>query len=386
MTTNTIAEPTSEPLRVRDLTCWLERFAPLSLAEDWDNVGLLMGDPDAPVTRVMTCLTVTPQTAAEAIADQIDLIVSHHPILFRGIKRLRADRGDTGFLWTLARAGVAVYSPHTAFDNCPGGINDELAQRLGLNDVRPLRPPAATEQFKLVVFTPESDLEPVRRAAAQAGAGVIGDYTFCSFELRGRGTFLGGDATNPTIGQAGRLETVEEVRLEMVCPPERVDEVVRAVIQAHSYEEPAYDLVKLHTPGRGPGVGRIGTLDESHTLESLAAHVARVLGLPKVELAGDPTRPARTLAIMCGAGDDVLGDARRAGADALLTGEARFHRGLEAFQEGIGLILAGHYATERPGVERLAARLSEAFPTLRVHAARRERDPFQSVAARPRTA
>ena len=377
-----LSEAPNSTIRTRDLTAWLERFAPLRLAEDWDNVGLLMGDPDAAVSRVMTCLTVTPETAAEAIDERVELVVSHHPILFRGTKRLRADRGDTGFLWNLARAGVAVYSPHTAFDNCEGGINDELARRLGLTQVRPLRPPAATEQFKLVVFTPESDLEPVRRAAALAGAGVIGDSSFCSYELRGRGTFLGGDSTNPTIGQAGRLETVEEVRLEMVCPPDRVDAVTRAVIEAHSYEEPAYDIVKLHAPGRGPGVGRIGTLAEPHTLSSLTVHVARSLGISRVELAGDPTRPARTVAIMCGAGDDFLGDARRAGADALLTGEARFHRGIEACQEGVGLILAGHHATERPGVERLAARLADAFPTLQVHAARRERDPFQTVAVR----
>src|SRR5262249_2292819 len=139
--------------QVADVVRWIEAFAPSRLAEDWDNVGLLWGDPAAAVTRIMTCLTVTDKSADEAIEEAAELIVSHHPVLFRAVKRVRADQQDTGMLWRLARAGVSIVSPHTAFDNTAGGINDGLARRLGLTEVRPLRPHAATDGFKVVVFT-----------------------------------------------------------------------------------------------------------------------------------------------------------------------------------------------------------------------------------------
>ena len=193
---------------VADLTTWLEQFAPSRLAERWDNVGLLWGDPGAVVERVMTCLTVTPATAAEAIREQAALIISHHPILFRETKRIRADLPETGHLWQLARAGIAIASPHTAFDNTRDGINDILCQRLGLAEVAPLRPiifgaGAVPQSFKIVVFTPETERDAVSTAAFSAGAGRIGAYEQCSFAIPGEGTFFGTDDANPTVGERG---------------------------------------------------------------------------------------------------------------------------------------------------------------------------------------
>ena len=176
---------------VAELVQWLEDFAPSRLAEPWDNVGLLWGDPAASVERLMTCLTVTRITAAEAVAEQAGLIVSHHPVLFREVKRIRADLPVTAPLWILARAGIAVASPHTAFDSTAGGINDGLCRRLGLVDVAPLRPLAAPASYKIVVFTPESDRQAVLAGAFEAGAGRIGAYTECSFAIPGQGTFFG---------------------------------------------------------------------------------------------------------------------------------------------------------------------------------------------------
>ena len=209
---------------VADVAGWLERFAPSHLAESWDNVGLLWGDPSVVVERVMTCLTVTPTTAAEAIRARAGLIVSHHPVLFRAVKQVRADRVETGYLWDLARAGVAIASPHTAFDNTDGGINDLLCRRLGIVETSPLRPiGSGRASFKVVVFTPEADREAVMAGAFAAGAGVIGDYRECSFAIPGAGTFFGTEATDPAIGQKGRRETVAELRLEFVCPANRLD-------------------------------------------------------------------------------------------------------------------------------------------------------------------
>jgi putative NIF3 family GTP cyclohydrolase 1 type 2 len=198
---------------VADLHAWLESFAPSRLAESWDNVGLLFGDPAAEIARVMTCLTVTPRSADEAISEGVQAIVSHHPVLFKPTKSLRADRPETSFLWRLARAGVAILSPHTAFDNTVGGINDGLASRLGLVDVGPLRPSPMFACQKVVVFAPEADREAVLAAAFEAGAGRIGAYSECSFGSIGSGTFFGAEGTNPAVGEAGRRRVAAGVRL-----------------------------------------------------------------------------------------------------------------------------------------------------------------------------
>jgi dinuclear metal center YbgI/SA1388 family protein len=362
---------------------WVEGFAPRRLAEDWDNVGLLWGDPRANVSRIMTCLTVTSATAAEAIEEKAGLIVSHHPVLFRAAKRVRADDPETGMLWSLARAGVAILSPHTAFDNTAGGINDGLARRLGLTDVRPLRPFRSAPGFKVVVFTPRTDREAVLAAAFAAGAGRIGAYNECSFTGSGHGTFFGNEGANPTIGEAGRRETVREQRVEIVCPAERLDGVLAAIRSAHSYEEPAIDVYPLHAVSVSgkEGAGRLGRLPAVVTLQEFASQVANSLNAMGLQLVGPPDRPIERVAIVCGAGDDFLGDSARAGASVLLTGEARFHRALEAESLGIALVVAGHHATERPGVEDLADRLTAAFPALHVWASRRERDPLRTVIA-----
>jgi dinuclear metal center YbgI/SA1388 family protein len=364
---------------VRDVHHWLDRFAPPRLAEPWDNVGLLWGDPDAEVSRVLTCLTVTPRSALEAVHERAELIVSHHPVLFRGVKRVVANQHDQGMLWPLARAGVSILSPHTAFDNTAGGINDGLARRLGLIEVGPLRPSSSAGSFKVVVFTPESDREAVLAAAFEAGAGRIGAYEQCSFAIPGEGTFFGAEGSNPTVGRAGRRESVSELRLEVVCPADRLPDVLAAVRSAHSYEEPAIDVFPLHAVPDGPGSGRVGRLPASSTLGVFAVAVGDALASPALQFVGEPDRPVDRVALVCGAGDDFLADALRAGADVLLTGEARFHRALEAEALGIGLVVAGHHATERPGVEDLAARLAADFPALTVWPSRREHDPLRPL-------
>jgi dinuclear metal center YbgI/SA1388 family protein len=356
---------------------FLESFAPPDLAADWDNVGLLLGQRGAAAGRLMTCLTVTPDSATEAVEDRAQLIVSHHPVLFRAARRLTDDTPEGRTLLALARAGVAVYSPHTAFDNTPGGINDLLASRLGLAGTAPLRPQKGGGQVKVVVFVPDKDLERVADALFAAGAGAIGQYSQCSFRLAGTGTFFGSEATNPTVGRKGRREEVSEWRLEAVCPEDRLNEAVAAVRRSHSYEEPAFDVYPLH-PGAGTrGEGRLGNLAAPVPLREFAAAVRQALGTGPVPVVGEPERPVRRVAVVCGSGGDFLPDAARARADVLLTGELRFHDCLEAQARGLALVLPGHYATERPGVEDLARRLGEHFADLEVWPSRRERDPLQ---------
>ncbi|QEH32629.1 Putative GTP cyclohydrolase 1 type 2 [Aquisphaera giovannonii] len=367
---------------VSEVAAWLEGFAPSRLAESWDNVGLLMGDPDGPAGRVMTCLTVTDETAGEAVEERADLVVSHHPVLFRGEKRIRADLPGTSPVWKLAKAGIAVASPHTAFDSTAGGINDGLCRRFGLVEVAPIRPAAGPATFKVVAFTPASDRDAVLAAAFAAGAGRIGAYEECSFAIPGQGTFFGTEGTDPAVGRKGRRETVEELRLEMICPGARLAATLAAIRSHHSYEEPAIDVYPLHDERPHGGSGRIGRLEEVRGLEDFAAAVSRALGHIPVHVAGDPAKLVRRVAVACGAADEFLGDAARAGADVLVTGEARFHRAIEAEALGMGLILAGHYGTERPAVEDLAVQLALAFPELIVWPSRRERDPLRLVQTR----
>src|SRR5262249_28127827 len=325
---------------------FLENFAPAKTAAEWDNVGLLLGDRGAGVERVLTCLTITPEVVAEALEAGANLIVTHHPILFRGTKRLTTGNPEGRMLLALVQAGVSVHSPHTAFDNAAGGINDALAQRLGLADVVPLRRSPPPGQVKVVVFVPEKDLQKVSDAVFAAGAGRIGAYEQCSFRLAGVGTFFGTDATNPSVGEKGRREEVNEWRLEVVCNEADVERVVTAMRRAHSYEEPAYDVYPTRAgKPSSSGEGRVGKLAKPTPLKKLAQGVKASLSAAGVQLVGEPGRRVERVAIVCGAGGEFLSDAIRARADVFLTGEMRFHDYLSAKAHDVGLVLPGHYAT-----------------------------------------
>ncbi len=354
---------------------FLEQGTPLGLAAEWDNVGLLLGDRAAEVQRIMTCLTVTPASAAEAIEKSAQLIVTHHPILFRPVKRLTSATTEGRMVLALARAGVAVFSPHTAFDNAGGGINALLAGRFELRDVAPLRRRTGPRDCKLVVFVPDTDLTPVSDALFAAGAGNIGQYSQCSFRLAGTGTFFGSEASQPSVGQKGRREEVREWRLEAICPESAVERAVAAMRRAHSYEEPAYDVYPLQPQSSADGEGRIGRLPRPTRLGELGQTAKALFKSQGLGFVGDPDKLMEKVAIACGAGGEFLGDAVRGQADVFITGEVRFHDALSAQASGLALLLPGHYATERLGVETLAERLQRQWPDIEVWASGREQDP-----------
>ena len=365
-------------MNVRQAVSLLEEWFPRRLAESWDNVGLLLGDEAAPVQRVMTCLTLTAETAREAIREKVDLVISHHPIFFKKISRLTATGPDAA-AYELARAGIALFSPHTAFDSAAEGINDQIAKRLGLTSVRPLRAASQPAMNKLVVFVPASNLDAVSSAIFQAGGGRIGEYSECSFRVTGSGTFLGSEYSKPTIGQAGRREEVAEHRLEVLVSSCRLDGVIQAMIAAHSYETPAFDVYPLQSSPDALGSGRVGDLPLELALDVLARQVKSALAARGVEVVGMPDRSCRRVAIGCGSAAEFLTDAKAAGCDVLVTGEARFHDALLARDQEMGLILAGHYATERFALETLADRLVAAWPGVVVWASQDESDPLRHV-------
>jgi dinuclear metal center YbgI/SA1388 family protein len=354
----------------------LETLAPLTLAESWDNVGLLLGDQQQSVSRVMTCLTITPEVVSEAIEKQAGLIVSHHPVLFKAVQKLTSSTADGKLLLPLLRNNIAVYSAHTAYDNCAQGINQQLAELLGLENIRPLIPASAGKQFKLAVFVPEAEVNQVADAMHQAGAGHIGNYSHCSFRTPGTGTFRGNEQSNPTVGQAGHFESVSEVKLEVLCPARQLSAVLAAMKAAHSYEEPAFDVYPLHETIDGTqGSGRLGQLPSPLSASALGSLVASSLNTT-LTLTGHRQHAAiRTVAIVCGAGGSLLSQAVAARADAFLTGEIRFHDELAAQAAGVAVLVAGHYATERPGVEQLARQLAARLPDCAVWASSAEQNP-----------
>ncbi|GGI08366.1 Nif3-like dinuclear metal center hexameric protein [Egicoccus halophilus] len=339
-----------------------ERYPPAE-AMRWDAVGLQVGDPAWPVARVLVSLDVTGAVVAEAAREPDTLVVAHHPLLFRPLTALTPATASGRTALAAARVGVAVAAAHTNLDVARdgAGTSDPVVRALGLRDVRPLTTELReADELKLVTFVPPEALDRVLDAVTAAGAGRIGDYERCSFRMRGTGTFRPLPGSDPYSGEGvGRDAAEEEWRLEVVLPRRRAGAVVAALHAAHPYEQAAYDLHPL-LAGAEVGLGRVGVLQETTSLEALAAIVRERLPAPHLRYAGDPDRPVRTVAVVGGAGDGHLGDALRAGADVYVTGDLRHHVTLDALEQGLALIDAGHHATEVAALPAWIERLSTA--------------------------
>lgn len=367
-------------MNVRDICNVLGKIAPLSLAAEWDNVGLLVGDPRTAVRKLLLCIDLTPEVLAEAVRAKAQMIMAYHPPIFKNISRVTADASPV--VYQVARKGVAVYSMHTALDAAVGGTNDVLADVLDLHDRKPLEPAFDQDKCKIVVFLPAEDLPAVASAAFAAGAGVIGEYHGCSFMGHGVGTFCGSEHANPTRGRAERHEALEETRLEMVAPKSRLATVTQAIRDAHSYEEPAIDVYPLLDTPTDLGLGRVGRLAKPATLETIIRRIKKALGVPRVLLAGDGDMKKRRIgiaAVAAGSAGSVWKSAAAAGATLYLTGEMRHHDALAAAQADMNVVCVGHSHSERIALKRLADRLSADRPKLNVALAQSDRDPFTIV-------
>jgi dinuclear metal center YbgI/SA1388 family protein len=365
--------------RVQDLLGALHGLYPPDLAEDWDNVGLQVGDPAAVVTRVLVALDPSAAALTAAQRQGAQLLVTHHPLLFKPLRRLTPDDPVGKVVWQAVQSGVAIISAHTNLDVAPAGLNCWLAQRLGLQGSEPLQT-AVGQLVKLVVYVPTGHEEPVAEALFAAGAGQIGAYDHCSFRTAGIGTFRPGPGSTPFIGVAGIRETVEELRLETIVPRRRLGKVVDKLLKAHPYEEVAYDLIPLANPLPDTGLGRIGRLAEPLTLAALGAKVKAALVCTTIRLVGDLDRPVSKLAICGGSGAGLIQEAKRRGAEALVTGDIKYHEARLAEELGLALVDAGHFATEVPAVAGLAEALTRQAAAnrwpLEVMAYQDECDPF----------
>jgi len=337
----------------------VERMAPRHLAEEWDNVGLQVGSPAQDINKVMVCLDVNLEVVREASEKGVDLIISHHPLIFKPLKAIREDNPQGQLLTELIRNRISVYAAHTNLDSADGGVNQVLAERLGLSDIKVLNPSKPETLCKLVVFIPEGHEDVVHQAMADAGAGWIGNYSHCSYQVQGVGTFKPLDGSNPFIGKTNQLEKVKEIRLETIFPHKISGRVVKAMLKVHPYEEVAYDLYPLLNEGSTLGLGRIGELSEPISFAAFVNRVKDLLGLEKVTVGGQFDRMIDKVAVCGGSGASLLNKAVFQGAKVMVTGDIKYHEGQEFLAQGLNFIDGGHYATEELVVPVLAAFIGE---------------------------
>ncbi|MDQ3965932.1 MAG: Nif3-like dinuclear metal center hexameric protein [Actinomycetota bacterium] len=345
--------------RAREIAEAVERIAPSALAEDWDNPGLQVGDPDGEVDRVLVALTPLPEVFEEAEEIGANFLLVHHPLIFRSLTSVDPTSYPGDLIARAVRDNRAVYAAHTNYDAAPGGVSVALAESLGLRDPLRVMVPKG-EMRKLVVFVPEEDADVIADTLAEAGAGVIGEYTHCTFRAPGTGTFFGGEGTYPYTGEKGRLERVPELRLETVIPAHAASRAAAAARAAHPYEEPALDVYPVDGHPEGCGYGRLGRLPEPLAPEELREHVSESLGFP-ARLVANPRRerPVERVAVLGGSGGSFVREAALSDADAYVTGDLDYHDALLAESLGLVAIDAGHAATELPSLEPLARRLAE---------------------------
>lgn len=350
---------------VRDIAAFMDAWAPRALACDWDKVGLQTGRPDTVVTGVLACLTVTPDAFRAAIRSGANMIIAHHPLIWSPLKQLRTDDPQSRFCVEIAASGMACFIAHTNLDLAPGGVNDVLAERLDLQETGPLFPAEHVKPVKLVTFVPASHVDVLRNALARIGAGVIGNYTHCSFQAEGTGSFMPGSAASPFCGTKGALSHETELRLEMLLDSGLLDKAIGALRAVHPYEEPAFDLVPLLNQTSSPGLGRRGLLKKPMGLPEFASFTRKALGLHHVLYYRASKGRVRQVAVLGGSGGGSMADLP-GDVDVFVSGDIGYHDAQAAVLRGISCVDAGHAGTEIPIVDVIRRRLRCEFKGLPV--------------------
>ncbi len=338
----------------------LDKLAPLAWAESWDRVGLQLGDTEAAISKILVCLDVLPTVVQEARRGGAQLLVSHHPLFHIPIADLNFSSPQGALIRDLVRAELNVYAAHTNLDVAPGGVNDVLARRIGLENVTVLQP-QAEELHKVVVFVPKDHAISVYEAMADAGAGQFGSYSRCSFWSEGTGTFKPAQDAQPFIGQKGQLNQVPEVRIESLVDKEKISQVMQAIYRVHPYEEVACDVYPVKNWSKTRGLGRIGSLPGELTVAELCSRLKRDLKLAGIRLVGDSKTTVDKVALCGGSGGQLLSVAKAAGAQVLVTGDIKYHQALEAMAIGLIVVDVGHGPSERVVIAELVTKLSRAL-------------------------
>ncbi|MDR1602588.1 MAG: Nif3-like dinuclear metal center hexameric protein [Tannerella sp.] len=362
-------------MKIKNILTEIERLAPLPLQEGFDNAGVQTGDVEQEATGALLCLDVTENVVDEATVKGCNLIVSHHPLLFKPIKSLTGNTYVERCLIKACKRDLVIYAAHTNLDNAYGGVNYRLAEQIGLQHVSILSP-QKNVLLKLVVFVPEAHAEAVRNALFKAGAGHIGNYDSCSFNLAGEGTFRAGENARPFCGEIGNLHREKEIRIETILPVFRKNAVIRALLSVHPYEEPAFDLYPLSNTWIAAGSGIIGELPESENARDFLLRIKTHFRADSVRHSAFTGKPVRKVAVCGGSGAFLIPEAIAAGADVFITGEAKYNDFYDV-KNKIILAVIGHYETEICTNDIFFDVISKKFPTFAVQISNTDSNPVK---------
>jgi len=366
-------------MKIKDIAEQIEEIVPLKSAQDWDNVGLLIGDVQKNVKNILLTIDVTNDVVAEAKKLKTDLIVSYHPVIWDGLKKITTEP-PSSTVHELIRSGIAVFSIHTALDAATGGVNDGLAEIIGIEDGKPIGDYVvnpAGDNYKLVAFVPVESVAEVSNAVFTAGAGAIGNYSNCGFGAEGTGSFLPLEGAKPTIGKKGELEKVPEIRFETIVPAEKLDAVVTAMKKAHPYETPAFDIIKLYNSQNEFGLGRIGKLVKPLRIEEIIDRIKKFTGAKAIGLIGKEKRLVKTAAVCAGSCGKIVNLVIAAKADLYLTGELKHHQALAAQEAGLTCICLSHSVSERFILKKFAKQLQKQLNSVTIRISKKDADPFK---------
>jgi dinuclear metal center YbgI/SA1388 family protein len=365
-------------MKVKDIAEVIENIVPLKLAQDWDNVGLLIGDPQQNVKNILLTIDVTTGVLTEAKRLKTDFILSYHPVIWDGLKKITAD-GPTGVVYDLIRSKISVFSIHTALDSAIGGVNDGLAEIIGIHDAEPIGDYVDSptgDNYKLVVFIPIESAAKVSNAVFAAGAGKIGNYSHCGFQAKGEGSFLPLKGAKPAIGKKGKLEKVPEVRFETIVPVDKLDDCIKAMKKAHPYETPAFDCFRLYNEQAKFGLGRIGKLQKPLRVGQIIQRIKKQTGAAAAGIVGDQKRLVRKAAVCAGSCGKIINSVIAAKADCYVTGELKHHHALAAQEAGLTCICLSHTVSERFILKKFAGQLQKHLKNVTIRISKKDTDPF----------
>lgn len=355
---------------VNDIYKAVDKIAPFKLAEKWDNSGLLVGNKNNTVTKVMLCLDITNEIVDEAVKKGANVLISHHPVIFNPLKRI-----DTNSLVSkLIKHDISAICAHTNLDMVKGGINDIIAEKLNLKIIaEPLETVYEDSYYQIAVFVPVENIEQVYQAMVKAGAGTLGNYSGCAFYTEGTGTFLPLEGSHAYIGEVGKRESVTEARLEMILPKEKRSCVIQAMLDAHPYEKPAYHLSENNAIIEKIGFGKIGELPEELTAKEFAKLLKNTFGNTVIRY-NDTGKKIKKVAFTSGSGGGLIPMAISSGVDAFVAGDIKHDQFIDANNAGLSVFDAGHYHTENIVLESLKERLSKMLPNINFEIAEANKD------------
>ena len=365
-------------MKVKDIAAAVENIAPKKLAQDWDNTGLLVGDAEQNVKKMLVTIDVTKDVVAEAVKLKTDMILSYHPVIWDGLKNITPE-GEGAVVYELVKAGISVYSIHTSFDVVAGGVNDALADMLGIADAEPIgdyvEAPAGVF-YKMVVFVPVDNVNAVADALYSAGAGAIGNYSHCGFQSEGVGTFLPLDGAKPAIGKKGKLEEVYEVKLESIVAEDKVPACIAAMKAAHPYETPAFDVFRHYNMESKLGLGRIGMLKEPTSLDKLIEKIKKTTGAKAAGIVGKNKRTVKKAAVCAGSCGKIINTIIAEKCDLYVTGEIKHHQAIAAQEAGLTCICLSHTVSERFALKNLIKNLKIPLKGVTIALSKKDADPF----------